>query len=193
MSDERTGREDCFICSRGNPDVLEAHHIVPRRYGGSDHDRNLVDVCPTCHQALETLYDERFYTAIGAEDRDVQLEFLAQNAAQKIDDVAEGIGLELTSLAASIRADHVGNEGDVDARVREVLDEERESQNRPELTSDDREDVKEIVAALNEPSINEAIDAVAEAGFTARDAAEAIETLRKRGEVYEVAGGLRVI
>jgi hypothetical protein len=50
---------DCHFCSESG--VTESHHIVPQRYDGSDRDENLVDVCPTCHEKLERLYDDRFY------------------------------------------------------------------------------------------------------------------------------------
>lgn len=55
---------ECIFC--GEDRVVERHHIVPRRYNGSDGDENLVDVCPTCHAVLEKLYNRRFYDAVGA-------------------------------------------------------------------------------------------------------------------------------
>lgn len=54
--------EACFICAEANPNVLENHHIVPQRYGGSDSNENLVTLCANCHRAVERLYDERFYS-----------------------------------------------------------------------------------------------------------------------------------
>ncbi|WP_242695431.1 HNH endonuclease [Halomontanus rarus] len=51
----------CFICSEGNDCKLQKHHIVPRRYGGSDSEENLVTLCANCHRAVEALYDDRFY------------------------------------------------------------------------------------------------------------------------------------
>lgn len=64
-------REDCYICGSGNADILERHHIVPCRHGGSDNAVNLVDLCPTCHRALETLYNKRFYRALDVISDDV--------------------------------------------------------------------------------------------------------------------------
>lgn len=55
----------CFICGDQKPNSIETHHIVPRRYGGSDRDENLVDLCASCHSAIEKLYDERFYETLG--------------------------------------------------------------------------------------------------------------------------------
>jgi 5-methylcytosine-specific restriction endonuclease McrA len=49
-------RESCYFCGSEGP--IETHHIHPRRYGGSDEDRNLVDVCSNCHSKLEALYDD---------------------------------------------------------------------------------------------------------------------------------------
>lgn len=56
----------CFICGEDNPNVLEEHHIVPRRYGGGNDVENLVTLCANCHTAVEKLYDERFYHKLGA-------------------------------------------------------------------------------------------------------------------------------
>lgn len=54
----------CYMCGNKNGDVLERHHIVPRRFGGSDDDENLVDLCSNCHSAIEKLYNKRFYDAL---------------------------------------------------------------------------------------------------------------------------------
>ena len=62
---EQVGRGDCYICGRGHSDILERHHIVPRRFGGSDGADNLVDLCPSCHRSLEKLYGKRFYDTLG--------------------------------------------------------------------------------------------------------------------------------
>jgi len=57
--------ESCHFC--GETDVLQEHHIVPRRYDGSDESVNLVTLCPTCHRKIESMYDKRFYDALGVE------------------------------------------------------------------------------------------------------------------------------
>lgn len=44
---------------------MEEHHILPRRFGGGDDDKNLVTLCASCHQAVESIYDKRFWTAVG--------------------------------------------------------------------------------------------------------------------------------
>ena len=63
-------RVTCYFCLSEERHILEEHHIVPRRFGGSDDDENLVRVCPTCHEKLERLYDSRFYDELGVENSD---------------------------------------------------------------------------------------------------------------------------
>lgn len=58
-------RDVCYICGNKNRDVLERHHIVPRRFGGSDDKENLVQLCSNCHTSVERLYDKRFYDELG--------------------------------------------------------------------------------------------------------------------------------
>jgi 5-methylcytosine-specific restriction endonuclease McrA len=53
----------CRIC--GHRKDLEQHHIVPRRFGGGDSVNNLVTLCGQCHNAVENIYDNRFYDRIG--------------------------------------------------------------------------------------------------------------------------------
>jgi DNA replicative helicase MCM subunit Mcm2 (Cdc46/Mcm family) len=63
-------RVTCYFCLSEERQILEEHHIVPRRFDGSDDDENLVRVCPTCHQKLERLYDDRFYDELEVERSD---------------------------------------------------------------------------------------------------------------------------
>jgi len=56
-------RQRCYFCGSEGP--IETHHVVPRRHSGSDDETNLVDLCPTCHERLERLYDKRFYQELG--------------------------------------------------------------------------------------------------------------------------------
>lgn len=57
--------ESCDICGQTNSSTLETHHVVPKRYGGSDHPENLVSLCGSCHNAVERIYDESFYQRFG--------------------------------------------------------------------------------------------------------------------------------
>lgn len=63
-------RQNCYFCHEQDAHILETHHVVPQRFGGSDDAENLVRVCPTCHERLERLYDGRFYDALGIETED---------------------------------------------------------------------------------------------------------------------------
>lgn len=47
---------ECELCG-GSPDSnrrLDVHHIVPLLAGGSNHPDNLIPLCPTCHQKVES-------------------------------------------------------------------------------------------------------------------------------------------
>jgi hypothetical protein len=59
MNSPRGG--ECRVCGQTNQDTLETHHIVPQRYGGSDTPENLIDLCGSCHNAIESIYNDRFY------------------------------------------------------------------------------------------------------------------------------------
>lgn len=65
MIPEERGRDgdECAFC--GETDDLETHHIIPRKFGGTDDDVNLLRVCGHCHKVLERTYDYRFYQGIG--------------------------------------------------------------------------------------------------------------------------------
>lgn len=57
--------DGCYICGDDRQHVLETHHIVPQRHGGSDQEENLVTLCSSCHSSIESLYDKRFYSELG--------------------------------------------------------------------------------------------------------------------------------
>ena len=58
VADRDGGR--CLMC--GSVYGLEAHHILPRHLGGSDHPRNLMTLCRGCHMAVhENLGDLEQY------------------------------------------------------------------------------------------------------------------------------------
>jgi hypothetical protein len=62
--------ERCYICGEENPNVLEEHHLVPSRFGGSDRDENVATLCRNCHYCVERLYDEQFWTRLADVLRD---------------------------------------------------------------------------------------------------------------------------
>jgi hypothetical protein len=45
--------------------VLEQHHKIPARFGGTDKDENLAMLCANCHTVLERLYNESFWERVG--------------------------------------------------------------------------------------------------------------------------------
>jgi len=74
----------CQICGDVRPRSLEEHHILPRRFGGSDHEANLITLCASCHAALESIYDKRFWSSVGVRpveaSRGKQLKLQANNS-----------------------------------------------------------------------------------------------------------------
>jgi len=53
--------EDCEICGQHYPNAMHYHHLIPRRYGGSNSDDNLILLCANCHGAIEQIYDRSFW------------------------------------------------------------------------------------------------------------------------------------
>lgn len=53
--------EKCYFCDNDNKSLLEKHHIIPKRFNGSDKNQNLVTLCSNCHNKIEDLYDNRFF------------------------------------------------------------------------------------------------------------------------------------
>lgn len=96
---------ECHFCSERF--VLEDHHIVPRRFGGSDAEENIVTVCPTCHQKLEKMYDKRFYDRLGVDTEtdgsDTRPTTLATSELD-LDEFVEKIGIVLEADTPAQRA-----------------------------------------------------------------------------------------
>jgi len=84
--------KQCYFCNEKNEDMLEEHHILPRRYGGTDRDKNLVTVCASCHSGLEHLYDRDFYSRFGVKSRKEHV----KNASKLKDDEFERRGLVIS-------------------------------------------------------------------------------------------------
>lgn len=57
----------CMFCNRG-AGILETHHLIPRRYGGTDDPENIVQICPTCHRILERLYNNALWERLGVNE-----------------------------------------------------------------------------------------------------------------------------
>lgn len=78
----------CFICGDERENSLEEHHIVPRRFGGSDRDENLVTLCASCHSAIEKIYDDSFYERLGVSkptEGGIEL-----SKIENVDEIADG-------------------------------------------------------------------------------------------------------
>lgn len=54
----------CAICGCENPNVLQQHHRIPSRFGGTDREENLVVLCSNCHAVIERIYNEAFWERI---------------------------------------------------------------------------------------------------------------------------------
>lgn len=65
----------CEICGFESARAIESHHIIPRRFGGTDEDENLVDLCANCHRAIESIYDMQFWRRV-AENQDDDKEWV---------------------------------------------------------------------------------------------------------------------
>jgi hypothetical protein len=98
-------RDDCYFCG-DESDVLESHHLVPRRYNGSDKDRNLVTVCPTCHQKLERLYDKRFYQSLGMSETDEVISYILEYLISELDHLQMNLYYEMDAIQDRIKALH---------------------------------------------------------------------------------------
>lgn len=89
--------EQCFICGEDNPNVLQDHHILPRRHGGGDSDENLVTLCANCHAAVEQIYDDEFYERAGYSAADYSLcvdPDAAEKHIQQFLETCDGVGFE---------------------------------------------------------------------------------------------------
>lgn len=69
--------EPCFVCGYDNPNGIEIHHIVPRRFGGTDHPENTVHLCASFHQAIEKIYDDSFYERLHIQSREDDIALLS--------------------------------------------------------------------------------------------------------------------
>lgn len=76
--------EHCPFCEVSNPVVFERHHIVPRRFGGSNSEENLKTLCRNCHQVVENMYDDRFYRELGVLDEKASMEKIMNTCKQAL-------------------------------------------------------------------------------------------------------------
>lgn len=65
----------CKMCGK-KKDVLEVHHILPKRLNGKDYIDNLITLCHKCHKKVtgkETKYISYFHKILNNEDKDIDL------------------------------------------------------------------------------------------------------------------------
>lgn len=194
MSDNRkqvaqAGRETCYFCESDGP--IESHHIVPRRYDGSDHGSNIVDLCPTCHERLERLYDKEFYAKIGAAEPDAQVGVILSAAADEIEQMADDLTWQVDALQRKyIDVDiHDAREN----AVHRMADDEPEIEFVAGVSGEQRERMKfvrsvisDIEAGTDDGAPVEVINnQLIEAGLERSEIDSELERLRERGEVYE--------
>lgn len=189
---QQSGRETCYFCESDGP--IETHHIVPKRYDGTDHDSNLVDLCPTCHRRLERLYDDEFYGRIGAGKRSEQVQVILEAVAESL----EGHADDSRWLADSLRDTYV----DVDVgeacqrAVEDLINEDDglvDAEDWEEYRSNNltvREIVKDLEADYEAGApIQEVFDVLLDFGIKREIVEQELQKLRQRGEVYEPASG----
>lgn len=58
----------CFICGEDRDFVLEEHHQIPKRLGGSNSSENLYTLCSNCHRSVEAMFDDYFFERLGVTD-----------------------------------------------------------------------------------------------------------------------------
>jgi len=89
---------NCYLCGESNSAVLEQHHIVPKRYNGTNRQENLVTLCSNCHKKIERIYNDRAFGKIISEgnhsgDQDINSNSWNDNKSidKSIDDYSQEV------------------------------------------------------------------------------------------------------
>jgi len=90
-ADVKSGDERCAFCSCDNQNVLEQHHRIPARFGGTDRKENLVTVCANCHSVLERTFNRNFWNRVKALEFDTVDNTDGQTKLHQEDSDAENI------------------------------------------------------------------------------------------------------
>lgn len=77
--------QGCFLCSETNPHAVEGHHLVPQRFNGTDQPENMVDLCGSCHNKIEQLYDDQFYERLGVAVDEIDNERVDYSGGRTVD------------------------------------------------------------------------------------------------------------
>lgn len=196
-------RNDCYFC-RDDSDVLQEHHIVPRRHGGGDEDRNLVTLCPTCHEKIEQLYDRRFYQAIGVGDPARVVDFVTDYLITELNELEFDIQRRFNDTRDRLEGTHIHSD-ELDDDLREqindaIADYHADDEGRNDNSQRDRvERIKDIISELEDEYEDGApVDKIyiraINRGMTEEKVEYELEKLRKQGSLYEpVADHLRSV
>jgi len=197
-------RQYCYFCGSEGP--IETHHIVPRRHDGSDDDSNLVDVCPTCHQRLEHLYDEGFYRELEcAKKVEPVVTYNLEEVKSEISDFGQNF-MRKTLKQAISNARVVDNEQEHELVIKDLLNKGVIAKNGrtftplfelPFLTDEEKEKKKERKRIMNMKTtikgvdkdpvpVEDVITAFCQThGMNKETARNELKKLRTKGEVYE--------
>jgi len=77
--------EGCYFCDVTNPHAVEGHHLVPQRFNGTDQPENMVDLCGSCHNKIEELYDDAFYERLGVAVDEIENENIHVDSGEQVD------------------------------------------------------------------------------------------------------------
>jgi recombinational DNA repair protein (RecF pathway) len=94
--------ERCYICGNDNTNVHQEHHVIPKRYGGEEIQGNTVTLCANCHQAVESLYNDRFFEMLDVESVEPWNEASLQTTAIQ-EFVDEVLSMDNTSYVRSAK------------------------------------------------------------------------------------------
>jgi len=102
-SDVESAQDRCAFCSCDNQNVLERHHRVPSRFGGTDSDANLVTVCANCHSVLERIYNKDFWERAKSLTSDSDQTTLNEDIVnENAEDRSDSVGADLDQIASRI-------------------------------------------------------------------------------------------
>jgi len=202
-------RQYCYFCGSEGP--IETHHIVPRRHDGSDDDSNLVDVCPTCHQRLERLYDKEFFRKLEcAKSVEPVVTYNLKEVKAEISERGQEMDRRVLRTAI-LNADVVDNKQELDLVIKDLLsngiiaendgtytpmfetagETEKEKERRKERNR--IKNMKQTIQDVDKDPVptGDVITAFCQThGMNEATAKDELQKLRNKGEVYEPTGGL---
>lgn len=201
--DNQIDREDCYIC--GEEDDLERHHIVPRRYGGSDDPANLVDLCHSCHQALEHLYNRDFYRELGARGNNGPRpadghisSTVSEDIVERLNTIESQVHLLKDDLEWGHYTYNYDHASEADSETDTSADEEWDVSAVETGASDEQRErtkiVIQIIRELGDNSehgipVEDVVEEGVQAGIDSSDVRDEIRKLREQGDVYEPESG----